>query len=947
MTDSARWKRIETVLDEVLDLASEQRTARLDVLTAGDAKLREEVERLLAADEATHAGVLDRGLAAVAGRVLGDEAGAAPGERIGPYRVVRLLGRGGMGEVLLADRAEGDFEQRVALKIVRGGLNRSEIVERFRRERRILARLRHPNIAALYDGGVTDDGIPYFAMEYVDGQRITDWCDARTLGVAQRVDLFGSVCRAVEHAHRNLVVHRDIKPGNVFVTSDGAVKLLDFGIGKLLDPDAGEETQATRSFLTPAFAAPEQIRGEGASTSSDVFSLGMLLYVLLTGHHPHGDASRSLEIARAIAEDDAPDPSTRAGRDSTTMSASEIAARRGTEPADLRRRLKGDLDNIVAKALRRDPDERYASARELAEDLERCRRCEPVRARAATARYRMSRFVRRHRVGVAAAMLVFLAAAAGVAGVVWQARVAGRERDRAQAVKDYLIEIFSAADPSFESGRTLTAAELVERGADRISHRFGDEPEIRAEITEVLGSVLTGLALYERADELLEEALREYRRLGDDARAAGALSARAVNASHRGELETAERLQREALAGVRKMHGDGPEAAAALHSLGRILAHAGRSEEAIGVLEEAIAVGGRAGMTPPDLAAYRTSLAGPLLDVGRLEDSEHEYRTALAALPEVSVATGNALAELTRLLNHMGRNEEAEEASRRALQVMREEYGPVGHPDVAHALNSLASILSEKGELEEAEALQREGLDVLRRTLGEDHSFVAGIMNNLAITKQRQGDHAAAADLLEEGIVLMEKALGPSHPRLLPYWCNRADNLRMSGRHGESVEAGRRAVALAYETRGERHFEVSYALLSLGLAQQAAGNAAGAEEAMRAAWDIRTEHLGAGNPRTLDVLMRMCDVLEEDDRAAQAVPLRDRSVADARANLPEARWSLSRALLERAELGLRMGEPPEAIRPLLEESLAIRDDLHGEDSEPSAEVRTVLESLAG
>jgi len=947
VTDLDRWQRIETILDELLDLAPEVRGARLDVLAAGEPELREEIDRLLAADSATGSGVLDRGLAAVAWRVMEEEAAAEPGERIGPYRVVRLLGRGGMGEVLLAERAEGDFEQQVALKIVRGGPNRTEIVERFRRERRILARLRHPNIAALYDGGVTADGVPYFAMEYVNGERITDWCDARTLGVAQRVDLFESVCRAVEHAHRNLVVHRDIKPGNVFVTSEGGAKLLDFGIGKLLDPESGEETQATRSFLTPAFAAPEQIRGEGASTSSDVFSLGMLLYVLLTGHHPHGDASRSMEVARAIAEDDAPDPSTRAGRDSTTMSASEIAARRGMEPAELRRRLKGDLDNIVAKALRRDPDERYASARELAEDLQRYRRSEPVRARPATMQYRMSRFVRRHRVGVAAASVTFVAAVAGVAGVAWQGRVAEHERDRAQAVKDYLIEVFSAADPSFESGKTLTAAELVERGAERIQDRFGDEPEIRAEITEVLGSVLTGLALYERADELLQEALREHRRMGDRPRAASALSALAVNATHRGELEAAERLQREALAAVRDLYGDGPQEAEALHSLGRILAHAGRPEEAIEVLREAIAVGRGAGLTKPELADYHTSLAGPLMDVGRLEDSEREYRAALAALPEVSVATGSTLAELTRLLNHMGRNEEAEEASRRALQVLREEYGPVGHPDVGHALNSLASILSEKGELDEAEALQLEGLDVLRRTLGNDHSFVAGIMNNLAITKQRQHDYQAAADLLEEGLRIMERSLSPTHPRLLPYLCNWADNLRLSGRHAEAVQAGERAVALAHETRGERHFEVSYALLSLGLAHQAAGNATGAEEAMREAWDIRTEHLGAGNPRTLDVLMRMCDVLEEDDRRAEALRLRDRSVADARTGLPDSRWSLSRALLERAQLGARLEEPEQELRTMLEESLSIRDDMYGADSDQSSEVRTALADLGG
>ena len=514
------WSRIEPLLDELLDLDDAGRRQRLDALTGADTELRGELERLLAADREASRGVLDRGVEDLAAAILEDAEPPPPsvpiGTRIGPYRVIGELGRGGMGEVLLAERATGDFEQRVAIKIMREDVDRAEAVNRrFRRERSILARLRHPNIAVLHDGGTTDDGVPYFVMEYVEGDRITDWCDERRLGIEERLRLFERVCDAVDSSHRNLVVHRDIKPSNVFVTSDGVVKLLDFGIGKLLDADDPEETQPARRFFTPAYAAPEQIRGETVSTSADVFALGMLLYVLLTGRHPHGDTTRSSALARAILEDDPAPASVAVGKDGPETSSDETAARRGTTPAGLRRRLRGDLDTILAKALRKSPEDRYVSAREFREDLERFRASLPIAARRPSWRDRAWKFARRHRVGTVAGIGLLLAVVAGIGGILWQSGVTARERDRARAVQEYLIEVFSAVDPNYEEGETLTALQLVERGAARVSDRFRDDPGVRAEISLVLGTVLTSLAQYDRAEEVLSIAAQEYDRLGD------------------------------------------------------------------------------------------------------------------------------------------------------------------------------------------------------------------------------------------------------------------------------------------------------------------------------------------------------------------------------------------------------------------------------------------------
>jgi serine/threonine-protein kinase len=901
VTSSERWARIEALLDELLDLPARERAARLDRLAPGDASLRAEVEALLAEDERA-AGPLDAGVGTLAREALdGGGAAAAPadvaGRRIGPYRVLHELGRGGMGEVLLAERADGAFEHRVALKIVRGA-PRDDVVERFRHERQILARLRHPNIASLHDGGATADGLPYFAMEYVDGDRITAWCDARGLDVDARLELFDAVCRAVQHAHRNLVIHRDLKPANVLVTSDGTVKLLDFGIAKLVDPGDGADARTTRSFFTPAYASPEQIRGLPTSTATDVWSLGVLLFELLTGRHPHGGDSRSsLEVARSIVEDDAPTASV-------------------TVDASLRRRLRGDLDNILHKALRRNPDERYASAEDLRLDLERYRRSLPVSARPATARYRLRKLVRRHRVGAAATGVALLSAVAGVAGIAWQSGVAAHERDRARAeaaragaVKDYLLEVFSAADPSFESGATLTATELVERGAARIGSRFEHEPELRAEISLVLGEVMQNLAAYDRADTLLAAALAGYRELSQPRGIAEATAEIADVATLRGEHERAVALLTEARAiAAERLGADDALATRILSSLGAARFYQGKHAEAEAALGEALRIA--RGASAPDtgrIADVLQSLAASQSDREDHAAAEATLREALAIQrarePGGGTRTARLLTSLADLVGDLDRMDEAEALGREAVAIYRREYGERGHPELAVALSNLAGGLRRSGRLEEAEALQLEALEVFKRHLGEEHFFVARLLSNLSVTRMQRGDNAGAEQLLSESIRLMTKQLGPRHRSLVAPMNNRAKVLTDLGRFRESETVYRESLSIAKEVLGDRSVEGSYALLGLGWVCRRTGRLEEAETLCRTAWEDRRAALPAGHSAVLLARVSLAGVVAERGRRDEAREMLDAVIAEAEAGLPATRKALDDAREEREGLG--------------------------------------------
>ncbi|MBD3298756.1 MAG: protein kinase, partial [candidate division Zixibacteria bacterium] len=583
--DTNRWKRVQELFDAVIDLPADERAAFLERKCAGDDELRAEVESLLDADASDHA-ILDGHAADMIGV---EEAPSREGTAVGPYRLVEEIGAGGMGTVYLAERADGQFRQKVALKVIRRGMDTEQILQRFAGERQILARLQHPNIARLFDGGMTDDGVPYFTMEYIDGEPIDLYCDKRRLSIDDRLQLFLTVCDAVDYAHHNLVVHRDLKPGNMLIAVDGTVKLLDFGIAKVIGrvEDATQLESITRTgarVMTPGYASPEQIRGDTVTTSTDVYSLGVVLYKLLTGLRPYAmTGDNPLEAERAVLLTDPNRPSAAViappeftGADDTEVSTARLADARGTTPERLRKRLAGDLDNISLMALRKEPDRRYASAGHLRDEIRRHLNGLPVEARPDTIGYRVSKFAKRYRGAVitGAAVLVML-----VGVVTYYTIRLANERDRARASAEraetasrFLRGMFELPSTGTIGGR-VTVRELLENGAARIETEFAGQPDMQANMYAVLGDLSVKVGMFESALDLLARSIELKRELYDDPHPdiAATIYMAAVAAYEIREFGAAETLYNEVLTIQRMMEpNDDSAVAGILNDLGAL-----------------------------------------------------------------------------------------------------------------------------------------------------------------------------------------------------------------------------------------------------------------------------------------------------------------------------------------------------------------------------------------
>jgi len=517
---SERWRQVEEMIHGALEIAPSQRGAWLERACDGDASLRTEVENLLSCETPTRDFLETPALALKAEWLAEDVAlkdSLVVGQHIGRYRIECELGRGGMGAVYLARRADDEYRKFVAIKVVRRGMNSDDIVRRFRNERQILASLDHPNIARLLDGGTTEDGLPFLVMEYVEGTPITDYCDQHRLTTNERLQLFRTVCASVQHAHQNLVVHRDLKPSNIFITPDGTPKLLDFGIAKVLNPELSalsmERTRTELRVLTPDYASPEQVRGEKLMTTSDVYSLGIVLYELLTGHRPYRAAGvLPHERARIICEREPTKPSTAVihvevfahgdFEQQTTITPESVSRSRSTQPDKLRRSLSGDLDNIILMALRKEPQRRYESAAQFSADIGRHLDGLPVIARKDTFAYRSAKFIKRHQVGVATALLIVLATIAGLTTTIWQNMVARAERAKAERrfndvrklANSNLFELHDAIAnlPGSTPARELLVKRALEY-LDSLSQESNGDPELQRDLISAylkVGNVL-------------------------------------------------------------------------------------------------------------------------------------------------------------------------------------------------------------------------------------------------------------------------------------------------------------------------------------------------------------------------------------------------------------------------------------------------------------------------
>ncbi len=717
------------------------------------------------------------------------------GERIGAYRIVRTIGRGGMGAVFLAERDDRQYTQRVAIKVVSDITLSPEILGRFIGERQILAKLDHPYIAHLIDGGETDSGVPYLVMEYVEGEPILEAC--RSLGIDERIDLFLKICEAVQFAHQNLIVHRDIKPGNILVSADGIPKLLDFGIAKILDPLQFDQTliqtQDGQRLLTPEHAAPEQVLGQPVTTATDVYCLGILLYQLLTGTRPYSlEGTRRGELERIICEQPSPLPSSRV----TRSLADEANVPLPAPPERLRKRLRGDLDNIILKALRKEPERRYASVNEFAEDIRRHRRGLPVSARPDTWAYRSSKFIQRHRYGVATFVtLVALLSGFAVYSNIQSQRIererqaAVREKQTAEAALSFLIDMFRSVDPGESRGRDVDAATLVSQASGRIETQLDGQPAVQATLMNTIGVVYYHLGDFDSAMPMLDaavdrregladdpEALIAYRndlgavyieqahydeaaqlfaRALEDARAyfstdhheiARALLGQGTALQQLRDYDAAEPLLREALDIDRRvLDSNDPRLADTITGYATIMWRRNQLDEARAGFEEALGLRRRLlGSDHFETIEAVNNLAAVLIDAGNHDAAEPLFREALQLNekvlgpehPTVAINLNN----LGYVLRTTGRFAEAENVYRRALAIETVELGS-DHPDLAYSLNSLAQILTRTGKLDEADQFYRRALDVMRAEQGEDfeHRLTGQVLANYSILLGRQG----------------------------------------------------------------------------------------------------------------------------------------------------------------------------------------------------------------
>jgi eukaryotic-like serine/threonine-protein kinase len=712
--NSELWLRIKPILDHTLDLDPADRSRYVQSACEGDEDLEREIGQYLALEPELGDFITDP---VVDLHEWSLDAADLIGCAVGPYIIREEIGRGGIGIVYLAERSDGEFDRRVAVKVLKRGLETEELVRRFHLERRILARLEHPNIASLLDAGSLPDGRPYLVMQFVDGEPIDRWCLTRELSIEARIELFLAVCDAVQFAHQRLVIHRDLKPGNILVTPDGLPKLLDFGIARLVDPTHLHLASIyPLRMMTLEYASPEQVAGGAVTTASDVYSLGVLLFHLLTGRSPYrtpsGDRSgleREVRLASPPRLETSVAPS------------DETAAVSGITLHQLKRRLRGDLETIVTKALQKEAERRYGSPEQLADDLRRHLGGLPVLARPDSLGYRVGKFIRRHKIAVTAAALAF--GLVGTFGAVTYSslQVSDRERQKSERVRDFLVEIFEKADPGKARGEAITARDLLDQGIARIDEHLRDDPEALAELLETLGRVRRNLGNLESSRVLLQRALELNVGIH------GNPSRPVTRTKHNlgltliklGRLDEAEALIANALASQRALGStdSDPEYLKGLNNLGGIYENRGNFVEAERILAEVVTQKRRAGVDPLEVASSLNNLARARYNLQDYDGAEPLYRESL----EIRVA-------------HFG----VEKPS----------------PEVARAMNNLAALLEDVGKVEEASGLYEQALEMRRQLFPDGHREVVVSLNNLALLRQKQGRLEEAARLLAEAVVM-------------------------------------------------------------------------------------------------------------------------------------------------------------------------------------------------
>ncbi|GMV28599.1 MAG: hypothetical protein AMXMBFR59_07240 [Rhodanobacteraceae bacterium] len=891
----ARKRRAFALLRDALALDPIRRDAFVAERTADDPLLAVMLQQMLAADAAPN--LLDADASRVAQR-LGDDADAddelTPGTTVGGWTIRRRIGRGGMGAVFLATREGDGYVQRGALKWIKRGMDSREILARFRRERRILAQLQHPRIARLLDGGVGESGQPWFVMEYVDGVPLNEWAAARRAGLDQRLDLFVQLAEAVAYAHGQLVVHRDLKPGNVLVGADDRPHLLDFGVAKVLEEDEADGgTRTGARFLSRAYAAPEQLRGEPVGTAVDVYALGVLLFELLSGARFHGN------------------PAAQAGSASDRLvNAATAAASSGDGIAP--RRLRGDLGIIVARATDAEPARRYATAQALADDVRRFLRGAPILARRDSGWYRLRRTVMRHRVASAALLLAIVAIIAGSALALSQARRAAREAELARAAQRFLTGVFDAAAPDAAAGARVTARELIDQGVARIDEELAGQPALQAQMRQTLGTLYRQLGQFDRADTLLRQARTEFIAQSDKSSIVNNAMELARVSRERADSDGALALLAEA-----ERDGDTGQRIAALTERALVDDRRGRFAEGLEAIRTASALNtGSDAAAQRERARHRHVEALLLSRLARYDEADAAFRDAIArseaAFGKEHSQVAEARNDYATLLADRQRSADAEGELRTALEIRRKRFGP-RHAAVGETLQVLGVVLRQQGRIDECAAALNEALAIQRESLGPDHPNVGSTLNSLATLAMARQDFPRMVELLTEARDVFARNHLLDTPQGLTVQSNLGIGLTRVERFDEAEPLLRAALARNRASVGDMHPLVMSSLNGLSQLQRRRGNGAEAEalaaEGVAIADRLLAESRDNAAMRQTLAAAQLLNGHAEAARATYAESAARLERLDART---DPRYAT--ALLGQARAELALGRPAEAGR---------------------------------
>jgi eukaryotic-like serine/threonine-protein kinase len=837
--DSARWNRIQAVFHEAADLPRSEHRAYLRVACEGDESLIAEVEALLNED-ATGESLLDRDVAHVAHEILNDDASRQqpPFQNFGPYKIIRLLGEGGMGVVYLAERE--DLGSQVAIKLLRDAWLSPARRGRFAVEQRTLARLNHPSIARLYDADTSPDGTPFFAMEYVEGVPLTDYCDANDFGIAGRLRLFRSVCQAVQHAHQHAVIHRDLKPSNILVKPDGTVRLLDFGIAKHLEnlgdsANPAPQTMTGLRLMTPAYAAPEQIRGDEVGIQTDVYSLGVILYQLLAGRLPFDLAGRTpAQAEKILTETEPPKPSAAAAERIAALAHSGAHAKAAANRAEW-----ADLDVLCLKALHKDARRRYQSAEALIRDIDHYLKGEPLEARADSIGYRLRKFLTRNRDAVISAGVI----AAIVVGVVifFTVRLAIArnaalaEAARTQRIQQFMTNLFQGGDESAGPADNLRVVTLLDRGVQQ-ARSLDAEPAVQAELYATLGKIYEQLGRLDQADSLLNSALVERQKLygPDNAEVAESLVALGLLRDDQARLADAENLVNGGLAMTRRHAApDSAAVARATTALGKVQDDRGSYDAAIKTLDQEVKIQSASNVVTPESAA--------------------------------------ALYELANAHFYAGHYDQSQELNERLLPMYKQLYGE-RHPRVADVLVNLGAVKYDLGHYSEAEAYDRQALAIVQDWYGKENPETAEDVTILARALLKEQRYAEANDLLQHSLAIKQRVYGDVHPSVASS-LNELGSLALQ--QGHYADAGRdftQMAAIYRQIYGEHHYLLATALANLASVYTAQKQWARAEKIFRQVVPMYTETLSADNINTGIARIKLGQSILRQGRFAEAEP---------------------------------------------------------------------------